>query len=72
MLNELGYGKGQPFEFKLLYWLCELMSMMALKGLRLKDRNPFFIGFMPVLLISTIYLLKGGNSFFNNFDISPK
>jgi ketopantoate reductase len=33
VLKALGYGKSQPFEFKLLSWQPEFMSMMAVKGL---------------------------------------
>jgi len=33
VLRALGFRKHQPFEFKLLNWLPEFMSMMAVKGL---------------------------------------
>jgi ketopantoate reductase len=33
VLRELGFSKRQPFEFNLLYWLPEFMSIKALKKL---------------------------------------
>jgi 2-dehydropantoate 2-reductase len=33
VLRELGFRKRQPFQFNLLYWLPESMSMMAVKGM---------------------------------------
>jgi len=33
VLRALGFRKHQPFEFKLIHWLPEFMSMMAVKGL---------------------------------------
>lgn len=33
VLRALGFRKRQPFQFNLLYWLPECMSMMAVKGL---------------------------------------
>jgi replication initiation and membrane attachment protein DnaB len=33
VLRALGFRKRQPFEFNLIYWLPEFMSIMALKGL---------------------------------------
>ncbi len=33
VLSALGFSKHQPFQFTLLYWLPEFMSMMAVKGL---------------------------------------